>query len=159
MQRLITGAVAALIVALGLSTHAVADAQPEDAIKFRHAVMQTMAGNINAFMLIAFDKVDGGDYLQTHADALATSSAELDILFPAGSGDGETHALPSIWEDTDQFAEAIARIQETALDLKAAVAGGDRKAIKGAFASLGKACKGCHENFRAEDDDSDSHSH
>lgn len=159
MQRVIPGAVAALIVAAGLSTTAVAETKPEDAIKFRHAVMQTLAGNISAFMLIAFDKVDGGDYLQTHADALASGAGELDILFPAGSGEGDTHALAGIWEDTEGFAAAVAKAQQATAELSTAVAGGNRGAIMGAFGDVGKACKGCHENYRAEEDDGDSHSH
>ncbi len=157
MQRAITGAIAALIATLSLSVPAVADTKPEDVIKFRKAVMQSMAGNIGALLLIASNKVEGGDYLQAHADGLASASMELDILFPDGSDVGDTDTLAEVWVDTDGFAAAIMKSQETSAELVEAVSSGNRGAIMGAFSALGKSCKGCHEHYRAEDDDSDSH--
>ena len=133
----------------------------EDSIKYRHAVMEAMSGHVAAFNLIATNKIDGQKYLQAHADAVANMSDELDILFPKGSGDGDTEALPAIWDDSEKFSTAIAKMQETAGALREATRSGDRKVVMGAFSAAGKACKGCHEKFRAEDEneDSDSHSH
>ena len=159
MQRSITGAVTALIVVLSLSSQAVADSKPEDVIKYRKSVMSAMSGHIGAYMLITFNKVDGGDYQQSHADAIVNTSKELDLLFPAGTGGDETEALPAIWEESEKFSAAIAKMQDSSVALKEATTSGERKTIMGAFAAVGKACKGCHERFRAEDDDSDSHSH
>jgi cytochrome c556 len=152
MQRVIAGATA-LIVALCLSANVNAETKPEDAIKYRQAVMATMGGHIGAFMLIAFNKVDGAPYLQSHADALANASNELVVLFPAGSDAGETEVLPAVWSDPDGFSAAVTKAQKATEGLQKAVAGGDRGAIMGAFADVGKACKGCHENYRAEDHD------
>jgi len=159
MQRKILGTMVILMIGCGLFASAGTAATPEDAIKYRHSVMQAMSGHVNAFLLIASNKVDARQFLQGHADTVANLSRELDGLFPKGSGEGDTDALPAIWGDSEKFAASVTKMQETAGALQEATRTGDDKIIMSAFATAGKACKGCHETFRAEDDDSDSHSH
>lgn len=137
-------------------------AKPADTIKYRHAVMEAMAAHINAFMLIATNKIDSRQFLNNHGDAIMDLSRELDTLFPAdsakapaGSEESETHALPTVWDEPEKFAAAVEKMQETAARLQETTRSGDNKAIMGAFAAAGKACKGCHEDFRAEEDDHD----
>ncbi|RLB60095.1 MAG: hypothetical protein DRH08_15930 [Deltaproteobacteria bacterium] len=148
--------VAILIIITCLFTTAGAAATQNDVIKYRHSVMQSLSGHVNAFILIATNKIDS---LQNHADAIANLSSELGTFFPAGSGQGDTDALPAIWDDADKFEEAVTKMQKTANALQQVVDSGDPRAIMGAFAAAGKSCKGCHETFRAEDDDGDSDSH
>ena len=157
MRRKTVGVVAILIFNAFMFVTASAATTPEDAIKYRQAVMESLGGHVAAFLLIALNKVDAREYLQNHADALANLSTEMDGLFPAGSGEGDTEALPAIWDDNEKFAAAVAKMQEATSALQETVRSGDPKAIMGAFAEAGKSCKGCHETFRAEDDDSDSH--
>lgn len=159
MQRAIVRVLAAVSISLALTITAAAAPTAEDTIKYRNAVMSSMAAHMNALTLIVFDKVDGADYAQSHADAVANASAELDVLFPEISRDGETDALPAIWKNPDEFATAVADAQAAANDLRTAVGGGDRKALMAALAGAGKSCKGCHESYRAEDHDDDSHEH
>ena len=153
------GACLALLFALCLATPANAARTAEDAIKYRHAVMEEMAAHMSALTQILFDKVDGAQFAQGHADALVRATAEMDVLFPEISKDGDTHthALPAIWENPEKFAEAVDDAQDKANAFRDAMAGGDRKATLAAFADTGKACKACHEVYRAEDDDGDSH--
>jgi len=159
MQRVISCAIAALFITLSAASVAGA-ATADDAIKYRHAVMEEMASHMSALTLILFDKVDGAAaYAQGHADALARASAELEILFPEVSRDGDTHALPVIWDNPDKFSAAVAKAKSKSADLQAAIGGDDRQATLAAMAAAGKACKACHEAYRAEEDDSDSHSH
>ena len=159
MQRIMAETVAILIITTCLFTTAGAAATQDDVIKYRHSVMQSLSGHVNAFVLIATNKINSPQYLQNHADAIANLSSELGTLFPAGSGQGDTDALPAIWNDADKFEEAVAKMQKTANALQQVVGSGDPRAIMGAFAAAGKSCKGCHETFRAEDDDGDSDSH
>jgi len=149
--------VAILIITTCLFTTAGAAATQDDVIKYRHSVMQSLSGHVNAFVLIATNKINSPQYLQNHADAIANLSSELGTLFPAGSGQ-DTDALPAIWDDAEKFDAAVAKMQKTANGLQQVVGSGDPKAIMGAFAAAGKSCKGCHETFRAEDDDDDSDS-
>ncbi len=151
MQRSFAIAIPALIVLLGLSMPAGAETSAENSIKFRHAVMQAMAGHTGAFSMIAFGMVDHPEYLQSHANALADAGAQLKVLFPEGSGEGETHALSAIWEEPEEFRAAVAKAEKATAELRDAAAGGDRKTIVSAFKTLGESCKGCHERYREDD--------
>lgn len=154
MRPAIARGATALALALSFPVGAAA-VTAEDAIKYRHAVMEEMAAHMSSLTLILFGKVDGGDYAQGHADALTRALAEMEILFPDISKDGDTEALPAIWKNPDKFAEAVAKAQTSAGAFREALAGGDRKTALAAFADTGKACKACHEVYRAEEHDHD----
>jgi cytochrome c556 len=158
MQRVFVRAILLLVFGAFISLDAGAAGTAKDAIKYRHVVMEEMANHMAALTLILFDKVDGGDYAQGHADALVRASSEMDILFPEISREGDTEALPAIWKNPDKFAGAVTKAQKATVDFQQALSSGDRKATLAAFAAAGKTCKGCHESYRAEEDD-DDHSH
>ncbi|MDP7641941.1 MAG: cytochrome c, partial [Alphaproteobacteria bacterium] len=65
-----------------------------------------------------------------------------------GSGDGDTDALPSIWQDWAKFEAAAKTLQTAAANLADAAGSGDMAAIGAAAGAVGKACGGCHEPFR-----------
>lgn len=152
MQRSVLSALTILMTGFFAVTIANAETSAENAIKYRHAAMESMAGHIEILSLMVFNKVEPNDFYQHHADALATGTAELKMLFPEGSGQGETEALPAIWEDPDDFAAAVTKTEQAFATLRDAVAGGDNEAIMSAFAAAGKSCKGCHEKYRKDDD-------
>jgi cytochrome c556 len=154
MHRKVVSAAAALFVFLSLLATAVAETKPENAIKYRHAVMEAMGGHMEALALIAFNLVQTTDdkILENHAESLANLSDELLMIFPEGSGVGETEALPKIWAEPEKFTESVEAAVQAIAILEDAVESGDRKAITGAFRKAGEGCKGCHENFREEHD-------
>ena len=152
MQRLFTSTLPTLLLLLALAVPAGAETSSENAIKYRHAVMEAMAGHTSAFSMIAFGMVDHPEFLQSHANALADAGAQLTMLFPEGSGEGETHALPAIWEEPEKFGAAVAKAEKATAELRDAAASGDRKSIVSAFKALGQSCIGCHERYREEDD-------
>ena len=139
-------------LALGAATFtAVADTSPENAIKFRQAVMRSMSDHFAAFMLISSGRVDQPQYLAAHADAIGAMGEQLGSLFPAGSGTGKTDALPAIWTDTAKFQKALDNGKSATAKLRDAVKGGDKAAIAQAAKAAGDACKGCHDSFRKEE--------
>ena len=141
-----------LVTIFCFSTSVQAAASAEDAIKYRNLVMDSMAAHYGALMLVLFDKVEVTGTAQSHADALANASAELDQLFPEISREGETEALPAIWKNAAAFAKSVSKAQAAANDLQAAIGSDDRKATLSAAAAVGKSCKGCHESYRAEEE-------
>ena len=153
MQRTAATLGATVIAALLSTGITVAETLSEDAIKYRHAVMDAMKGHISALSLMAFGKVNDPGFIDRHAVALASLGEELEHVFPAGSGDGETHALPIIWEEPERFAEALQAAKAATATLRDAVAGGNRQEIAKAFNATGDACKGCHERYREEHED------
>ena len=118
----------------------------EGAAEYREHVMEAKGGHMQAMVDILKQKVDHTDHLALHADAMADLSDICYTLFPAGSEGGD--ALPAIWEQPDDFKEKLDAFSTAAHGLKQTIAsGGD---IGPAFQQLGQACKGCHDNYRAE---------
>ena len=100
--------------------------------------------------MVFTNKVDRPGELQMHADALAATSATVVSLFPEGSEGGD--ALPLIWEEPDKVADASVALNEQLNALAAAVRSDNKAEIAGAFKAAGKACKGCHQRYKEEDD-------
>jgi len=92
--------------------------------------------------------------------AIKTAAAKIDELaakssgwFPPGTGQDvlhKTRALPAIWQKPEDFAAKDRDFQAAAKALHAAADQGDANAIKARFDELGKTCKACHDNYRAE---------
>jgi cytochrome c556 len=141
-----------LITSFAIATPAFAETSPEDAYDYRHAVMESLGSHAHAFFLIFAGKVDQRDQMATHADAIAAVGAEISTLFPPGSSVDDSHALPLIWEEPEQFSEVVENAETATAGFAAAVATGDQKTIAAGFKALGEACKGCHDRYRADDD-------
>jgi cytochrome c556 len=63
---------------------------------------------------------------------------------------GKTRALPEIWKEGSSIGEK-AEAMEYAVDSMVMVAGDGLDALRGEIGTLGDACKGCHDDFRAKD--------
>ncbi len=151
MRHFFPPAAAALGLLLGVAT-ADAETTPVDAVKYRHAVMSAMAAHVGAFSLILTGRVSQPDHLLAHAAGLASSSAMTGALFPPGSGDGDTEALPLIWSEPEDFASKVKAVEQSTAQLLESARAGDRAAMVKGLKDVGDACKGCHERFRKEED-------
>ena len=142
-----------LAVALGAgSTVALAQAKPEVLVKQRQAAM-TLQGKYfgplagmaqgkvpynhevvvrNAGYLSALDKMPW--------DGFAESTKDVK--------DVKTAALPAIWSDAAKFKQAQEHLQSEVSKLVQVSSSGNEAAVKTQIAAVGKACGGCHENFR-----------
>ncbi|WP_440995093.1 c-type cytochrome [Arhodomonas sp. SL1] len=120
----------------------------EAAIKYRQSVMSVLGGVMGTTVGQLRDGIAYGPELQPMAEALAAASGDIPALFPEGTGEGETDALPAVWEEREAFEEAAATFDEQARAFAEAVAGGERAEIFQSFRDLGEACKSCHEDFR-----------
>lgn len=153
MQRKNAVLVTALVAGFSVLPAAVADPTPEDAKDYRTSVMTSLRGHIGAASMHVRGLVDDENgFLDKHAKGLANGAAELKYIFPGGSDVGDSEALPLIWEEPEEFADAIATAEEATVAFQEAVAGGDRAAIGAAFRDVGAACRGCHDRFRVDDD-------
>lgn len=80
------------------------------------------------------------------------ASANLGDLFPPGSESGEgTEAAPAIWEDRAGFEEALAA-WASAVDAAIAANPQTLEETKPVAGEVFKTCKGCHDNYRIEDE-------
>jgi cytochrome c556 len=68
--------------------------------------------------------------------------------FQENTKDVKSAALPAIWEKAGEFKQAQERLQSEVSKLVQVSKGGDEAAVKAQLGAVGKACGGCHENFR-----------
>ena len=118
----------------------------EGAMEYRQHTMAAVGGHTTALFDILTGKVGHTGHLAAHANALQAMSGIAVTLFPAGSEGGD--ALPGIWEDAEDFAERLSAFEAAAGNLSDVVAAGGE--VMPAAMQLGQACKGCHDNYRAE---------
>jgi cytochrome c556 len=124
--------------------------EPANLIKYRKNVMKSIGAHITNIAAVVKGEVSRTDHLTRDAAALAELTRDIPTLFPEGSGDGDTRALPDIWADWAKFEEAAKTTHERAQELAAVAEGGDVAAVGPALGALGKACGGCHKPFRKE---------
>ena len=89
--------------------------------------------------------------MENWANDLAALST-LDIMrgFVDGSDKGTTRAKPEIWQDKADFTSKMETLHTELASLQQVTAGGDREAIAKQVGVAGKACKSCHDDYKAE---------
>lgn len=152
MYRKLISLLTAVAVTVGISANAAADTTPEDAADYRTAIMTTLRGHLVAASMTMRGLVDDNGQIANHAHGIANSATEFGNIFQEGSNIGESEALPVIWEEPEDFAAAIAKLQEAAAAFVEAAERGDAEAIGDAFRNLGGSCRGCHDRYRVAHD-------
>lgn len=148
MKRSATAVVVAL--ALGVAAGVVfAQAKPEVLVKQRQSVMTLQGKYFGPMAAMAQGKAP------YNADVIKRNSAFLDNLsrmawdgFDASTKDTKSAALPVIYEQGDKFKEAASRLENEAHKLYEVAQSGDEAAVKTQIGAVGKACGGCHNDFR-----------
>ena len=123
-------------------------AASEGDVDYRQNAMKAVGGHMGAIADIMRGKVAHVSHLQTHANALADLAEIAPALFPEGSTGGD--ALPAIWENAEDFQAKLDAFKHAAAGFKAAAATNDMAQVGGALRDLGQACKGCHDDYRAQ---------
>ena len=149
----------AKLLAAGLSLTlaagaALAQAKPEDQIRFRqggYAFMAWNMGKIKANLDGQYNK----DQVAAAANAVAAvANSGMGALFSPGTDKGkgfhETNVKPEFFKEGDKVKElAMAYIKE-ANELAKVAATGDAAAVKVQFGKTGESCKACHDKFRKD---------
>jgi len=148
MKKLLMGAFAVL-VGLGVTLTAFAQAKPEVLVKQRQAAMTLIGKYWGPLGRMAQGKAD------YNAAVVTRNAGYLEVLaklpwdgFQASTRDVKSRALPAVFDEADKFKEAQQRLQSAVGKLAAASKGGDEEAVKAAMKQVGQACGGCHKNFR-----------
>lgn len=124
-------------------------AAAQDPVAHRQEEMKGFGKNMGAVKAAVIDKKGTLADAAAAAQHIAGDAPHIPSWFPAGSGQGNTRALPVIWEKPDEFAAKAKNMGELAAKLEAAARGGDQAAAAAAFATLGKdGCGACHSVFR-----------
>jgi cytochrome c556 len=142
----------ALVVFLILSAPVIVLAHKEatGAVKERMEAMKDVAANmkiLGAMMKgeIAFNSAEA----EKAAKTIANHAAKVTELFPKGSSEKPSEALPAIWTDWTDFTRYAEELRRRAEDLNETIARATASIdFKDSFIAMGKTCKGCHEKFR-----------
>jgi cytochrome c556 len=145
-RHLLGGALLGCGLAYGVA--AMADADPMDLIKYRKDVMSALGAHTGAASLIIRGRVDYGPQLIDHARSLALTTPLIEDVFPPDSELGDTDAKAAVWQKPEEFKKHAMAAQEAAAAFLKAAEAGDKAEIGKKFMAMGKACKGCHDEFR-----------
>lgn len=126
--------------------------KPEDAIKYRQGVMNTMGHHFYARLGAM---ANGRIPFDAH---LAVENAEITLMlsklpwhaFPAGSDGSTTKAKPTVWTEPDKFKEQSDKMQTEMAKLLTTAKTGNLDNYKLAYRATANTCKSCHDNFTAE---------
>ena len=141
-----------LVAAALLAAAFAADAQvkPEDQIKQRRSGYAVMGYNFASLGAMAQDKKPyNKEEAVRNAELVASLSDYMKGFFGEGTDKGETKAKPEIWQKRADFDAKMDKMVAEAKKLPAA-ARADLPALKAAVAEAGKACKACHDDYRAK---------
>ncbi len=119
-----------------------------DVITQRRAGLKRMGEHMTAMKAVADVRGPGAQFSGTLDEMIAFYQG-LPARFPAGSGTGDTKALPTIWSDNAGFVaaanDAVAKLQA----LRVAATTGDGAAFQTAWQAVGPTCGACHRTYRA----------
>ena len=142
----------ALTLGAGISFQASAQVKPETLVKQRQAAMTLQGKYFGPIGAMVQGKMpwDGA--------VIARNAAYLEVLtkmpwdgFQASTAEvKDTGAKPEVFKEVDKFRLASEKLQTEVVKLAAAAKSGDQGAVKAAFGEVGKACKGCHDDFQVK---------
>ena len=89
--------------------------------------------------------------IRAQTSAMASAGGKIPGWFPAGTGPdvGKTRAKAEIWTQHDLFLRKAKDYAAAAQAVNAAAKAGDLNKVMALHETLDKACKACHQPFRA----------
>ena len=146
----------AAVLALSFAMPASAELSVEEQIEARQAAYQFMSWNMGKIKAQAVDgKVEyNAEQMKAAANAIAAvANSGLGALFsPDSTMDKaeDTRLKPEFFQQPEKAREVGMNFGREANKLQEVAASGDKDALARQFAAVGKSCKACHDNFRAE---------
>ena len=138
-------------MAVALMSSTLISADSEGVYKYRSAVMKAVGGHMASIGASLKGQVFT-ENLKIHASSMADLADIVPNVFPEGSGVDKSEAIAAIWEQPENFKSRMDDFVTAAKQLEQLAQGTDIKATLGGVQKLGKSCKGCHDDFREEDE-------
>jgi cytochrome c556 len=125
---------------------------PPGPIRDRHELMEAQgqeAKDINEAFDLGSEGFDVG-VVQQAAQSIAASAHQIPSLFPKGSTDPNSRALPAIWEGDNfkKFTQLAKQLEDQANSLANAAAAGSDENLQQKANKMFATCKSCHDQFR-----------
>jgi cytochrome c556 len=134
---------------------AAADPTPAEIIKTRQEHLKDMGEQAKAIGGQMKSGTLDKTIMTEAAKKIAAYAHDLPSWFPKGTGPEagvKTAAKPEIWAQPDDFKAAGEKLPPEADKLVEVVATGDAAAIGAQLQATGKACQGCHKQFRVKEE-------
>ena len=148
-HTLLAGLAALPLATLPLAGVAVAQTAPgANPVATRQEGLKRMQGHMEAIQAAVRG---GGDIrgLTPRTDDMIAWFRDFPALFPAGSDQAPSKALPTVWSDRAGFESKAADAVAAAERLRVAVATGDAATVGPALQAMGGACGACHRVHRS----------
>ncbi len=125
----------------------------DDPIHERHELMEGVGDAAKPIgQMLKGEREFDAAVVMASFETFAEASAQFGDLFPPGSETGQdTEAAPAIWEDRAGFEEALATWAD-AVDAAIAANPQTLEETKPVAGAIFNACKGCHDDYRIEDE-------
>ena len=138
--------VLALIATAGL---VLAQGAEEGAPAYREKIMTVNGASMGAINDVLKFKLPGGtEHIVAHAETIQRESRLIAGAFQTEVMTEESRALPTIWQQWDQFVGAAENLGQASAKLAEVAKGGDQGAIMAEVKVVGQACSNCHNTFR-----------
>jgi len=137
------GAVACLAMASGFGVLA----QQGDPIRQRQDLMKSNQEQMRLLTgMVRGQAPFNAAAAQAALQRVEQNARVIPTLFPAGSHEGKTDALPAIWERKADFDARAAKLGQDAGATQSAVT--DQASLQVAVQRVGQNCGGCHDTYR-----------
>ena len=136
-----------LLSACGL---AIAHSGATGVVKERMELMKSIANQMKTVGLMIKGETgyDAGQ-VERAARTITAHAEKVPDMFPEGTFDAPSEALPAIRQDWPEFLKMTDDLRAQAGNLLAAAQNSaEVEGIRPAFAAVGKTCAACHEDFR-----------
>ena len=147
---LATGMIAMLPAAVR-SDEDITNKLPPGPIRDRHVLMKEIgdqAENINDAFNVGGGEGFDTSIIQRAGTVIALDAHRIPELFPKGSTDPNSRALPAIWTKWDDFVKLAKQLEDQAQSLSSAAGAEDDEDLKGKVKKMFATCKSCHDQFR-----------
>ncbi|MFH1871144.1 MAG: cytochrome c [Pseudomonadota bacterium] len=144
-------------LAIGLSGALLAQTigKAEDQIRWRQSVMQTQVWSMARIKANIEGSYNKDQVIQAANTIQALANSGSGGLFQPGTDTGkgwrDTNVKPEMFKNAAKLKEVGMAYNKEANEMAKVAASGDAAAVKAQFGNLGKACKGCHDEFRKEE--------
>jgi cytochrome c556 len=125
-------------------------AQQGDPIRQRQDLMKNNQEQVRALTGMARGQAPfNAATAQAALQRIEQNARQIPALFPAGSQQGKTAALPVIWERKSDFDAHAAKLEQDAKATQAGIT--DQVSLQAAVQRVGQNCGGCHETYRKKE--------
>jgi cytochrome c556 len=125
-------------------------AKPEDAIRYRQAVMTVIGQHFGRIAAVVKEQAPYKKDEVEHNTAVLQTMAGLpwEAVMVPGSDQGDTTLNALAMKDKDKFMAVAQQFESAVQKLTETAKSGDLMAVKSQFGEVAQSCKACHSAYR-----------